>query len=65
MVNWSEAEIVSNVKSVIKHAGRDGGLMLAESHGEIPWQVSEKVLLGISAAVEEFGRYPLTWCNDE
>lgn len=63
MINWSNHDIINNVKSIIKHAGKDGGLILAENHGEIPLQVPEEVLLGISNAVEEFGYYPLNWCN--
>ena len=64
MLNWSKAEVVDNVKTIIRHTGKDGGLILAENHGEIPWQVSEEVLHNITNAVEEFGYYPLKWCND-
>ena len=52
------------VKEAIAQAGPGGGFVLSDNHGEIPWQVPEDVLLGISAAVEEWGRYPLNWVGE-
>ncbi|MGR8935731.1 MAG: methylcobamide--CoM methyltransferase MtbA, partial [Gammaproteobacteria bacterium] len=45
----------------IAKAGRGGGFILADNHGEIPWQVPEAILLAIGDAVERWGRYPLDW----
>ncbi len=61
MVNWSSGQIEANVKQIIEKAGPGGGLILADNHGEIPWQVPEDVLLGISEAVRQWGNYPLKW----
>ncbi len=38
-----------------------GGFILADNHGEIPWQVPDEMLLAIGDAVERWGRYPLDW----
>lgn len=60
MVNWSSAQAESAVKRVIDAAGAGGGLILADNHGEIPWQVNEATLLAIASAVRKYGTYPLT-----
>ncbi len=65
MVHWNNEKVISEVKNVIANAGKGGGLILAENHGEIPWQVPENVLLEISQAVKEFGRYPLSWVENK
>ena len=36
-----------------------GGFILADNHGEIPWQVPDGVLTAIAQAVARWGRYPL------
>lgn len=64
MVNWSSQQIEENVKQIIAKAGANGGLIIADNHGEIPWQVPEDVLLGISESVRRWGNYPLTWVNE-
>jgi uroporphyrinogen decarboxylase len=64
MRRWSASQIESEVKKVIAGAGRGGGLLLGENHGEIPWQVSDEVLLAISEAVQRWGQYPLDWIDD-
>ena len=61
MRNWDEHKTFVEVKKVIARAGVGGGLLLADNHGEIPWQVPQKVLQWIGEAVQEYGRYPLTW----
>jgi uroporphyrinogen decarboxylase len=63
MVNWSSTKIQSEVKNIISKAGKGGGLILSDNHGEIPWQVPERVLLEITEAVQEYGRYPLKWVD--
>lgn len=61
MRRWSQAEAETQVKRIIAKAGRGGGLLIGDNHGEIPWDVSEEVLLAIREAVDRWGRYPLNW----
>ncbi|MRR50644.1 MAG: methylcobamide--CoM methyltransferase MtbA [Rhodocyclaceae bacterium] len=61
MRRWTPAQAEAEVKRAIAAAGRGGGFVLADNHGEIPWQVSEDVLLAIRTAVDRWGRYPLDW----
>lgn len=61
MRNWSTDDIEREVKQILSKAGKGGGLILSDNHGEIPWQVPEEVLLGIAEAVRKFGNYPLNW----
>ena len=64
MRRWTQAEAEIEVKRVIAKAGRGGGLLLGDNHGEIPWQVPDEVLLAIGDAVERWGRYPLDWIDN-
>ncbi|MDD3140189.1 MAG: uroporphyrinogen decarboxylase family protein [Lachnospiraceae bacterium] len=64
MRNWNYKRTIQEIKGIIAKAGKGGGLLLADNHGEIPWQVPEDVLLWISEAVHEFGSYPLRWTED-
>jgi uroporphyrinogen decarboxylase len=59
MARWTPAEAERQVQQAISAAGPGGGFILADNHGEIPWQVSEEVLLAIRDAVERHGHYPL------
>lgn len=61
MRRWTAAEAEAEVKQAIARAGRGGGFVLADNHGEIPWQVPDEVLLTIGEAVDRWGRYPLDW----
>ena len=61
MRRWTGDQAEQQVKQAIAKAGRGGGFVLADNHGEIPWQVPGEVLLAIRAAVERWGRYPLDW----
>ena len=61
MRRWTAAQAESEVKRAIAKAGRGGGFILADNHGEIPWQVPAEVLLAIRDAVDHWGRYPLDW----
>lgn len=65
MVNWSPAKTRSTVTSLIRQAGVGGGLLLSDSHGEIPYQVPAAVLSTIAETVAEWGQYPLTWVGEE
>jgi len=64
MRRWTPKQAEAQVKRAIAKAGRGGGFVLADNHGEIPWQVPEEVLLAIGDAVERWGRYPLDWTSD-
>lgn len=59
MINWNKEKARKEVKDLIHKAAAGGGFVLTDNHGEIPWQVSEDVLLAIGEAVKEFGSYPL------
>ena len=61
MRRWSQSEAEMNVKTAIAQAGRGGGFILSDNHGEIPFQVPEDTLLAISEAVHTWGNYPLEW----
>ena len=64
MVNWDAKQTEFHIKNLIKGAGKNGGLLISDNHGEIPWQVPEEVLLAISEAVIKWGNYPLDWIGD-
>ncbi len=61
MHRWTKAQAEAAVKEAIAKAGPGGGYILADNHGEIPWQVPDDVLLAISEAVHKWGKYPLDW----
>lgn len=61
MRSWTAAQTEQAVKAAIAAAGPGGGFILADNHGEIPFQVPEETLLAIADAVERWGRYPLDW----
>ena len=59
MRRWSVEEAREQVKKAITEAAPGGGFILADNHGEIPFQVEENILLAISESVQEFGKYPI------
>lgn len=59
MVNWDREMTRIEVKQLIQKAALGGGFILSDNHGEIPWQVSEDVLLEIAETVKEYGNYPI------
>jgi len=61
---WTPEETEAAVKAAIAGAGPGGGFILSDNHGEIPFQVPEEVLMALSEAVHEWGRYPLDWIED-
>ncbi len=65
MHRWTVHQAEQKVKRAIAKAGPGGGFLLGDNHGEIPWQVSDKVLMAISEAVRRWGRYPLTWIDQD
>lgn len=65
MRRWSPAKAEEEVKKAISQAGIGGGFILSDNHGEIPWQVSDDVLMAISEAVHKWGQYPLHLVNED
>jgi len=61
MCRWTEQETEQHVKDAIQKAGRGGGFILSDNHGEIPYHVSEKTLYKIAESVQKWGQYPLNW----
>ncbi|UCH98612.1 MAG: uroporphyrinogen decarboxylase family protein [Candidatus Aminicenantes bacterium] len=61
MRRWTPGRAEAVVKEAIAKAGPGGGFILSDNHGEIPWQVSDMVLMALSEAVHQWGRYPLDW----
>lgn len=59
MVDWNYKKVEDKIKNIISKAGMGGGLILSDNHGEIPFQISEDVLLAISESVQRYGTYPL------
>jgi uroporphyrinogen decarboxylase len=62
---WSAEEVESEVKKAIAQAGPGGGFVLSDNHGEIPFLVDEKILLGVAEAVHHWGQYPLDWVTSD
>jgi uroporphyrinogen decarboxylase len=65
MRRWTADQAEAEVKRAIAAAGRGGGFIIADNHGEIPLQVPDEVLMAIAEANRRWGRYPLDWCRDE
>ncbi|MEI6179476.1 MAG: uroporphyrinogen decarboxylase family protein [Chloroflexales bacterium] len=61
MCQWSPAQAEAAVKAALAAAGPGGGFILADNHGEIPFQVPEETLLAIAEGVQRWGTYPLQW----
>ena len=61
MSRWTADQAEAEVKALLAAAGPGGGFILSDGHGELPWQVPDDVILAVSAAVHEWGRYPLDW----
>jgi uroporphyrinogen decarboxylase len=59
MRRWAPEQAQDVVRAAIEKAAPGGGFILADNHGEIPYQVPDEVLHAISDAVREYGRYPI------
>ncbi|MBN1199473.1 MAG: uroporphyrinogen decarboxylase family protein [Bacteroidales bacterium] len=60
MRTWTPEKAEQKVKEAIFKAGRGGGFILSDNHGEIPFQVEDEILMAISDAARKWGEYPLT-----
>jgi uroporphyrinogen decarboxylase len=56
MCGWSTADAESAAINALWAAGTDGGWMLADNHGEIPFPVPDDVLSTIAETVKACGR---------
>ncbi len=65
MRRWTPEQAELKVKQAIAQAGPGGGFILSDNHGEIPWQVPERIVHAVSDAVDKWGRYPLDWIGHE
>jgi uroporphyrinogen decarboxylase len=65
MRRWDAPRSEAVVKEALAQAAPGGGFLLADGHGELPLQVPEDVLDAVSAAVQRWGTYPLTWVEQE
>jgi len=63
MRHWTPGQAEAEVKKALAAAGPGGGYVLADGHGEIPFQVPDDVLLAIAEAVRRWGVYPLDWAD--
>ena len=59
MRHWSAEETHEKVKEAISKAAVGGGFILAENHGEIPWDIRDETLFAIRDAVFKYGTYPI------
>ena len=64
MRHWTPVQAEFEVRMAIAKAAQQGGFLLSDNHGEIPWQVSDDVLLSISESVHRWGHYPLDWVDE-
>lgn len=65
MSGFSEKQVEDEIKHIIRQGYKDGGFIICDGAGEIPIQVSEKVLKGISEAVLTWGVAPEKWVDDD
>ena len=63
MRRWSKEDTEKAVKDAIAKAGKGGGFILSDNHGEIPFQVPDDVLFAVKEAIEKWGKYPLSWID--
>ena len=59
MRNWDSHTTEQKVKNLIQNAGKGGGFILMDNHGEFPWQISDDTIHTIMEAVNTWGKYPI------
>lgn len=59
MRHWSVEQTHEKVKEAISKAAAGGGFILADNHGEIPWDIKDETLFAIRDAVLKYGTYPI------
>ena len=59
MSRWSETEAEVKIKDLIQVAAPGGGFLLSDHHGEIPYQVEDKILHAVSESIKRWGQYPV------
>lgn len=59
MSNWTKDDSIINVRNAINKVGHGGGFILSDTHGEIPFPVTDDTLMTMSDAAKKYGRYPL------
>jgi len=64
MRRWTSDDVTRIIQGIIKQAAAGGGFIISDNHGEIPYQVPEKVLIDIIESVKKWGTYPLDWIDD-
>jgi uroporphyrinogen decarboxylase len=55
MTSWDSAHAAAEVKKAVAAGAAGGGYILSDTHGEIPFQVSDDVLGTIAETVKEYG----------
>ncbi len=65
MASWTPYKAVEVVTDTIEQGAPGGGFVLADNHGEIPYQVSDDVLLAVMETARRVGRYPIQTRSDE
>ena len=58
MCRWSPQQAETVVREALAKAASGGGFILSDGHGEIPFQVTEEVLMAIASAARRWGTYP-------
>ncbi len=61
LASWTPAQAEAQVKRSIAAAGRGGGYLLCDQHGELPWDTPPAVMAAIVESAHRWGRYPLDW----
>jgi uroporphyrinogen decarboxylase len=59
MIDWTPERAEREVRACIQAAAPGGGFVLADTHGEIPYHVSDEVLTAIVQSAHRHGRYPI------
>lgn len=59
MCRWTTDEAELAVKTAIDKAAAGGGFILSDNHGEIPFQVTDEIIMTIAETARSYGKYPL------